>query len=261
MEDIGALLMVALVAGVIVVVISWAVGESNRRTRNLQAAAAHFGGTIVESFWSGSSLVMNIDGASATLSYFTGSKNAPPWTRLQCEWGPKGTLRLAPEGFWAGVRKAFGAQDIQTGDRAFDDAFLIQGSPEAWVREVVDADVRRHVDVLAAMNTHWYVASGVRIDAGMAGVTIQVPRLMIGDEGLLIDFIENCVAILRMLRAGGKTAGVVVTAQIVSQSGKCPVCGAALDSTRRECERCRTPHHSDCWAYFGGCAIYGCTKR
>ncbi len=42
----------------------------------------------------------------------------------------------------------------------------------------------------------------------------------------------------------------------------CKVCGDPLD--REEvvyCRVCNTPHHRDCWRYFGGCSIYACGER
>lgn len=38
----------------------------------------------------------------------------------------------------------------------------------------------------------------------------------------------------------------------------CPVCAAPLGEDRRECPRCQTPHHPDCWDYLEDCAIFGC---
>ncbi len=47
-----------------------------------------------------------------------------------------------------------------------------------------------------------------------------------------------------------------------SPSFDCQVCGdkGSLASART-CPTCSTPHHTDCWSYAGGCAIYGCGKR
>jgi len=43
-------------------------------------------------------------------------------------------------------------------------------------------------------------------------------------------------------------------------SATCPVCGCRLeDGPVVPCAGCETPHHADCWAYNGGCAIYGCS--
>lgn len=41
---------------------------------------------------------------------------------------------------------------------------------------------------------------------------------------------------------------------------RCPVCANAIQNAERACARCATPHHADCWAYSGGCAIYGCVE-
>ncbi|MBI4860396.1 MAG: hypothetical protein HY815_09060 [Candidatus Riflebacteria bacterium] len=41
----------------------------------------------------------------------------------------------------------------------------------------------------------------------------------------------------------------------------CPVCGDRLGDRFTSCPRCETPHHAECWAWAGGCAIYGCSDR
>ncbi len=42
-------------------------------------------------------------------------------------------------------------------------------------------------------------------------------------------------------------------------SMKCQVCGEELQAaTAHACERCAAPHHADCWAFNGKCAIFGC---
>jgi len=42
----------------------------------------------------------------------------------------------------------------------------------------------------------------------------------------------------------------------------CQVCGALIEdeSNMFRCPRCDTPHHLDCWTYFGGCSTYGCKE-
>lgn len=39
---------------------------------------------------------------------------------------------------------------------------------------------------------------------------------------------------------------------------RCPVCGEEIAAPVWACPRCRTPHHTECAEYFGGCAIFGC---
>ena len=43
-------------------------------------------------------------------------------------------------------------------------------------------------------------------------------------------------------------------------SVKCPVCASRIGGEVHTCERCDTPHHTDCWDYNGGCAIFACSS-
>jgi len=43
---------------------------------------------------------------------------------------------------------------------------------------------------------------------------------------------------------------------------RCAVCGYEIPSIDRvDCALCKTPHHRDCWHYFGGCSTYACGER
>ncbi len=41
----------------------------------------------------------------------------------------------------------------------------------------------------------------------------------------------------------------------------CKVCGEGIGLDRVRCAECHAPHHADCWAYAGSCAIFGCRSR
>jgi predicted DCC family thiol-disulfide oxidoreductase YuxK len=43
------------------------------------------------------------------------------------------------------------------------------------------------------------------------------------------------------------------------QDGACPVCRRPLGEDVVQCDRCRTPHHAECWRYAGDrCSTFGC---
>lgn len=54
---------------------------------------------------------------------------------------PIGDLTLSREGFFASIGKTFGGQDIQTGDPAFDAAFVVRSSNEHAARAVLTPTV------------------------------------------------------------------------------------------------------------------------
>lgn len=64
---------------------------------------------------------------------------------------PLSFLELHPETALARGRKLLGSQDIILGDEAFDDAFLVQGQPEARVRATLSPGVRRELLRLRVM--------------------------------------------------------------------------------------------------------------
>ena len=57
-------------------------------------------------------------------------------------------LRLFREGVLSGVTRFVGMQDITLGDPRFDERFVVQGKPEAAVRELLTEPVR---DALVAI--------------------------------------------------------------------------------------------------------------
>jgi len=42
---------------------------------------------------------------------------------------------------------------------------------------------------------------------------------------------------------------------------QCQVCGEPLAEDVVYCGACRTPHHRECWEYFGGCSTYACGHK
>ncbi|MFP6676781.1 MAG: RING finger protein [Pirellulaceae bacterium] len=41
---------------------------------------------------------------------------------------------------------------------------------------------------------------------------------------------------------------------------ECQICGEQIVVDMVFCSRCKTPHHSECWEYFGGCSVFGCQE-
>jgi len=54
-------------------------------------------------------------------------------------------LKIYPKGFWSKVGEGLGAQDIKTGDPAFDEAYVVKASDEARARAWLDPEVREAI--------------------------------------------------------------------------------------------------------------------
>lgn len=47
-------------------------------------------------------------------------------------------------------------------------------------------------------------------------------------------------------------------ASLVPRRPRCPVCAQDIRGAATHCELCASPHHEDCFRYFGGCGIFAC---
>jgi hypothetical protein len=257
--DGGAVFVVFFLFMIVAVLLT--VMKGGRRKDNLKAAAERLHGVIVPSFWSGDRLEFAVDGVPAVLIHGAGGENRPAQTRARFQFTPPGILRIVPEGLFASLRKAFGARDIELGDPGFDGGFLVQGSPEPWVREVLDEPTRRQILRLAQLGASFWNGAHVSIEAGPGGVTIFCQRDLADDGSQLNAFLDGAVAVFRNLRTPVTEGISILPAEEHAVRGDCPVCASPLDAAPRHCPMCRTPHHRDCWEYFGGCAIYACVRR
>lgn len=50
------------------------------------------------------------------------------------------------------------------------------------------------------------------------------------------------------------------TRKTAALTGRCLICGTDLCAPVFDCPACATPHHSGCWQWTGGCAVYGCSR-
>ena len=61
--------------------------------------------------------------------------------------------------------------------------------------------------------------------------------------------------------AGSAAESVEAVSLVASGPDVCQICGDAMEGDTLLCPECRTPHHRECWAYFGGCSTFGCGVR
>lgn len=58
----------------------------------------------------------------------------------------------------------------------------------------------------------------------------------------------------------GHADPVPATVKVDAAGGACQVCGDKMESRVIFCQKCRTPHHEECWSYVGMCSTYGCRE-
>lgn len=248
-------LFVFLTLIILAVIVLTTVSDARTRRRNLDVLARRYGGVVTSAWHSDTDLEFTVDGARAHLDYRLGSKNSPSYTRLRFQ-TPFGTrLRVTPDGLWESLKKAFGAEDLEIGDDpGFDRDFIVQGFPSAWVRSVLNSEARARIRRLAAQG-----GGRVTLEAGPLGLLVSVPRVLLEDAAGLERFVEDGIGLCRGLRAP-RTDDIQFMSEPAAP-GSCPVCATPLGEAPRRCRSCATPHHAECWAYFGGCSTYACKEN
>ena len=253
--ELAALFFLAF--AVVFAITSW----TDRSRSNLEAVARKFDGVVTPGWFSPADVELRVDGVPARLKRHPGSKRSPPYTRLRFL-HPLGTrLRVVPGGFWETLRKVFWSEDLAVGDPAFDRDFVVQGHPTSWVRAVLDASTRARIKRVSALAAGFLRGPSITFEAGPTGILVSVPRDLVRERASLEVFVAEAVALFRALRNAPSEGIEFVPAEQAAAKGNCPVCEHPLGERPRRCPACATPHHADCWAYFGGCSTYACREN
>lgn len=257
MEPAGCALVVVLIALVVAaVIVAGAMKQSQYQA--MESVARRWEGRALSTSWfADPASAIRIDGIGARIECRSSDQ---PWTRVRIYWSTPRRLRVVPEGFSSWLRRAFGGSDVSLGDPEFDAAFWVESSDPAWARAILDADIRRRLQDLTRTGT-WLAPANVTLDVGPEGLMLRVSRVIVNRPNELENLIQGAAAVLRKIRGGAPTPGVKLAAVETQAGSACPVCGHRVEGDGRNCPKCGTPHHADCWKYSGGCAIYGCAAR
>lgn len=250
--------MFGVFALIFVSVVFLARHQAAQRLALLKAVASNFPGMRVEEggWFSGTRLLQSAPGWSAVVSFFAGSKNSPPYSRVDLSLSrAMPALKLTPQGLLSGVAKFFGAQDVQIGVPDFDAAYMIAARPHEFARTFLDGGSRTLVNELAGMsNGRTFLVEIAGKDAH-----VRIGRYL-RDAGEIERFLRKSFEFAATL-AGTTSTDVQVIETASEGKGLCQVCGSALEEDVVRCRKCGTPHHRDCWSYNGCCSTFGCGER
>jgi hypothetical protein len=169
---------------------------------------------------------------------------------------PDDQLRL--ELYSAGVlRKLLGVEDIEIGSASFDESFIISGNRPERIRETLTDAAQAAIVAVAELDGVFLPDLHLSISGGVLRVTKHGSA---NDNGGLMQLLTYFEAMYHALTVNCQPSIQFVAAECPppAQSTQCQVCGDALVGPVVTCARCQTPHHLDCWQYFGSCSVYGC---
>jgi len=235
-----------------------------KRDLALQQLARQLGGKIYPSgLLSFPELHFPHGNRTAALKWTAGGENEETRTHLTIQW-PNGRLRseIFPEGRMSGLRKLIGMQDIQIGSPDFDRQFIITGNDDEAIKAFLTPEAQARLFDLYRFRSGTLSVPNLYLQIAAGGLKITKTSYLT-DTPTLERFIE---LFLRFYDAATGSHGVVSSAGIEfldppkadDTAPRCIVCGEPMTTDLVTCRSCRTPHHKDCWHYFGGCATYAC---
>ena len=260
LEALPVLLLIAVIVGFLFVAL--ATGKQ-RQSELMEQLARRFRGRVEPgNIFAYPQVRLRFQNQPGVLRFKRVGKHAVH-TLFEINWPDRGLrCEVYPEDILTGVRKLLGTEDIEVGSPQFDAAFIITGNSRAAVRELMTPDVQGVVFRLAALSPGGY-AQGLRRDIQVkwsGGVLTVTKPYRLATYGALEHFVTHC-AELFVAALSAKTSGIEFVGEAEEPDAvesQCQVCGEPLVNDLVYCASCHTPHHRECWEYFGGCSTYAC---
>jgi hypothetical protein len=168
-----------------------------------------------------------------------------------------GVFRVMPAEAARAEMKFVGAKDVRIGDPKFDAAWFVTSRPESLAHRIFAEDRRR--DVIASVRRlSRYPRPSIEITRDTLRVSVAC---RLGGEYEILALAQTAIDFVGYLLRLGPEEGIAWLAPGQSEPGLCPVCAAPLAEGVVLCDKCRTPHHEECWKYVGQCSTYACKGK
>ncbi len=202
-------------------------------------------------------------GATVTV-HSTGGKNKTYFTDVIFEPVPLDCrLQIGRQGFFSQLTKVFGAQDIETGDPAFDEKFVVKGDPADEILDRLTERVRSLILYLQSLEKEG------QLTLKLEDHRLTVTKLgFISETGALLDYIRATRRLLLALLDG--EAAVAQSARPMGEisppvpppaagaagSVTCRTCGGPIPAGESYaiCRKCGRTYHRACWDLSKRCA-------
>jgi len=259
------IVVIGLIVAILIFVYAVNTGIKNHRTFTLQEVARAYAGEVEPATWfSTPSMTFRHDGRIVTLSYtYGGGKYAKYKTHLTIAW-PDNRLRceIFPASVFSGLRKLIGMQDIEIGSPQFDEPFIVTGNDEEAIKKFLTPDAQRSLIQLARMSSGLVIVYHDFYLQISRGVLMMTKSGYVSERHILELFIRLFLEFFDATQPSLSGIEFLSSANVsASEQPHCVVCGEPLSNDIVSCRACRTPHHLDCWQYFGGCGTYGCGEK
>ena len=224
-----------------------------------RAVAARYGGSCSPAGWVGRPSIRFRYGATHVLLN-TQSHGGVPYTQVFISW-PDADFRCEIQATREGVTPApaavRGLTDTPLRTSEFNQRFSVKANNADLARLILSDGVRWQIERLRAFLGH----DDISISFHRGRILVRKATFLRRQE----DLEELALLSLELYDQGMLTRSVGIefvddgAAQIVREA-VCKVCGEDIITDMVFCRRCKTPHHQECWHYYGACSTYGCRE-
>ncbi len=258
MASVGFVCVFVVVIAVAAIAIATSAQQSRALNDSFQSLASLYGGDFHPGtiFHQRPSVHFVYHGARVLVDlHSTGGKSATYYTEFKISW-PNRRLRceIYPEHFFSGVSRFFGMCDIEIGSPGFDRDYIISGNNDAELRQLLSPAVQAAIERLR----HLHVNDIYVLWSG--GTLLIKKRGILRHAHELREFVRLCIDLFDQA-AGMHGEGIEFVerpGEPASGEAVCQICGELIEHDQVNCRSCQTPHHRDCWEYYGACSTYGC---
>ncbi|HZN36760.1 MAG TPA: RING finger protein [Pirellulaceae bacterium] len=258
-----ALVFALLVVGALVAAVL-AMARYQQTHQLLERVAVRFRGQIEPGdFFTSPEVRLKFEGHAAVLRFKRVGKHSHQ-TIFSIAWPDQGLrCEVYPQDIYSGLRKLLGTEDIEIGSPQFDATYFIAGNSPAEIRGLLTSEVQSVVFRLSSLSqANYFATREIQVKWGGGVMTVIKPSRLSTFESL-----EQFVSLCGMLFSAAirtRNTGIEFLAENRepdTAEAQCQVCGAGLTGDLVYCASCETPHHRDCWTYFGSCSTYACGEK
>lgn len=217
--------------------------------------ASRFGGKLKRGGWFRKpSARFTWHGAQVEVTAHTASGGSGPQTVATFTWpDPNLAIEVYPAGVWSRVTRLLGSGSMRIGTKAFDEHYVINTSDEQGAARLLSPGVQWHIDRI----TRLFGTGDIYLMLDDGELTVR-KRQFIRTHADLDNFVRLCLELYEQAMLTRNDGIAFVAGDKSDEPPKCQVCGEGVLSEMVICRRCLTPHHKECWHYYGSCTTYGC---
>ena len=250
----------AAIACSIVWIVSAALRSSNWNQAYLQLAR-QLGAAVIPSGWFGYPLVRlhHVGGERVRIGPFLSrARSRQLYTQVQIDWhDAKFQCEIYPRTGRIRPRRLANVEDTFVSSPHFNSMYQIRSNDSGTADHLLNETVQWQIETLRRYGQ----VPVIHIYFNYGRLIIAKPEA-IRDGQQLATFVELALSFydqITMTRFDGIDF-VETEALVESVEANCMVCGDDINEDLVYCTSCRTPHHRECWLYYGACSTYGCQE-